>query len=94
MRKIKGLTHEIQELMKRDENAKGVQVKLEKLIQLYENAKTAQESVIVLLPKEEQESQSDWFKHVTKYNTDFMEDVKQRLFETGGLFLQKGHVTT
>lgn len=62
--------------MKNSGNLKDVKLNLEKLIQIYEYAETAHESVIVLLPLEEQTTQRDWFAHITKCNDDFMEDVR------------------
>lgn len=90
VKKIKGITHEIKELMKNDDNAKEVQTKLDKLIQFYENAKAAHESVLILLPKEEKETQIDWFKRVTKHSMNFTQDIEQWLLETGRI----KHVTT
>lgn len=93
VKKLKGLTREIKELMKRDANAKDVQWNLERLIQLFECAKTAHESVIVLLPEEDQETQNDWFARINKYHTGFVEDVKQWLFDNERHSMQTGHVT-
>lgn len=70
-----------------------MQFTLEILTHLYDNAKDTHESVIVLLPQKEQETQSDWFKHMTKCKTDFMEDASRWLPETGRPFPQTGHVT-
>ena len=94
VQKIKGRTQEIKHLMKNDENAKDVKLKLDKLIHQYENAKTAHESVIMLLSEDDLEIQNNWFQQITKHNNDFMEDVQQWLLETGRRpFLQTGHVT-
>lgn len=90
--KHKGLTREIKELMKKNENAKDVQWDLERLIQLFESAKAAHGSVVVLLPKEVQETQNEWFAGITKYHTGFVEDVKQWLFENERHSMQTSHV--
>lgn len=54
---------------------------LDKLIQLYKNAKAAHESSLVLLD-DEQETQNNWFKCVTKHSMDFILHIKQWLAQT------------
>lgn len=62
------------------------------MIRLFESAKAAHGSVVVLLPKEDHETQNEWFARITKYHAGFMDDVKQWLFENERHFAKTSHV--
>lgn len=77
--------------MRKKENAPQVQSQLENLIQLCEAATKLHDSVLPLLPEDEQERQKEWFTSIEKNSSAFKEDVKQWLTETEKSFYI-GHV--
>lgn len=81
--KTKGLTNIIKDLMQNDDNVPQVRSQLETLVQMVENTKLLHESLVPILPKEEQEKQNEWFSNVLKCNNGFMEDVRQWFSDTG-----------
>ena len=60
----------IKDLMQKEDNAVNVQSQLEILSALFKDAIRLHQSVISLLPEEEQEKQNVWFAIVQKYTWD------------------------
>ncbi|KAG1936405.1 hypothetical protein F2P79_018737 [Pimephales promelas] len=81
--KIKGLIQTIKDLMQKDDNAPQVQSHLEKMSQMVDETTVLHDSVIPMLPEEEQEKQKEWFVNVLKCYNGFMEDAKGWLSEIG-----------
>ena len=76
VKRHKRLAEEIKGLMESDVNARDVQCKLDLMLQLFENAKVCHDSVIILIPKAEQDIQNEWFDRITKNNNEFKDDVE------------------
>lgn len=77
MNLIKSSILTIKELMQRNENVSAVWVELESLLQVSEEAIKHHDSVIPLLPTDEQTKQNDWFSNVYKHSDVFIKDTKQ-----------------
>lgn len=86
--KVKGAIKVIKDLMQREDNAVNVQSQLEILSALFKDAIRLHQSVISLLPEEEQEKQNVWFASVQKYNVGFIDDVKKWLSDANGQISQ------
>lgn len=77
--KIKGVINALKDLMKNNNSTLHVQAQLDILMQMLEDAISLHESLMPLIPHEEQQKQNAWFKSIIKYNHGFIEDVKQWL---------------
>lgn len=75
MEKIKALIPALKGLMKRNENAKQLESHLKTLTQLFDSAMQLHETLIPLLPEEEQIVQDEWFSSIKKYSSTFKDDV-------------------
>lgn len=71
--KIKNVIASMKELMQNDENS------LETLKSLRDDVTLLHESVIPLLPAEEETKQNEWYSSVSRFNKGFIEDVDQWL---------------
>jgi hypothetical protein len=76
---IKNVIASIKELMQNDENSSKVCSLLETLKLLRDYVVLLHESVIPLLPVEEQIKQNEWYGSVFRFNKGFIEDVEQWL---------------
>ena len=76
MNKIKGVITALKDHMKNDTSALQVQAQLDFLMQMLEDAISLHESLMSLIPQEEQQKQNAWFTSINKYNQGFIEDVK------------------
>lgn len=74
---IKSSIPTIKELMQRNENISAVRSELESLVQVFDEAIKLHDSVIPLLPSDEQTKQKDWFSSVYKHSDAFIKDTKQ-----------------
>ena len=83
--KIKGVIAALKRLMENDDNASQVHNQLEVLMQLREDAMALHESLMPLIPQEEQHKQNEWITSINKYNQGFIVDVKQWLSENDRL---------
>lgn len=77
--KIKKVIASMKELMQNDENSSKVCSLLETLKLLRDDVTLLHESVIPLLPAEEQKRQNEWYGSVFRFNKGFIEDVEQWL---------------
>ncbi len=69
----------MKELMQNDENSSKVYPLLETLKSLRDDVTLLHESVIPLLPAEEETKQNEWYSSVSRFNKGFIEDVDQWL---------------
>lgn len=74
--KMKSVIGSLKELMNDDENESQVKLQLNELIHLFKNAIELHESLLPLMPTDEQDKQNVWFSSITKYNQAFIEDVQ------------------
>lgn len=72
---IKTLITYIKELMKDEKNISLVKEKLEVLMQFSDLSNALHESLMPLIPEEEQGKQNEWFSKVNKYKNGFIQDV-------------------
>ncbi len=77
MNVIKSSIPAIKELMQRNENVLAVRIELESLVHVFEEAIKHHDSVIPLLPSDEQTKQNDWFSSVYKHSDTLIKDAKQ-----------------
>lgn len=70
-------------LMKRKENAQQLEAHLQTFTQLFDSAVQLHESVIPLLPEDEQTVQSEWFSSIKTYSGTFKDDVMKWLDKYG-----------
>lgn len=77
--KIKNVIASMKELMQNDENSAKVYSLLETLKLLRDDSNVLHESVIPLLPAEEQIKQNEWYGSILRFNKGFIEDVEQWL---------------
>ena len=75
--KIEGLVKAIYDLMQNTDIAKNVQFNLHNVSALYDEASYFHDSVIPLLPPEEQERQNIWFSNIQKRKVDFIENANK-----------------
>ena len=80
--KVKKHIQSLKELMKDEQNALQVKAQLEVLLQLSENATALHQSLMCLIPPDEQRNQNEWFTSITGYNQGFVEDVEVWISET------------
>ena len=83
--KIKSVIAALKRLMENDDNATQVQNQLGVLVQLREDAMALHESLMPLIPQEEQHKQNEWITSINKYNQGFIMDVEQWLSESDRL---------
>ena len=74
----------IKELMKDEKNVSLVREQLDVLTQCSEISNTLHESLMPLIPEDEQERQNEWFSKVNKYKNGFIQDVDAWFFITRG----------
>ena len=74
--KIEAISKEIHVLMQSSDNAETIQSHLYNVSALYDEASQLHDSVIPLLPPEEQEKQNKWFSKVQKHKVDLIENLK------------------
>lgn len=77
--KIKNVIASMKEFMQNDENSAKVYSLLETLKLLRDDCNVLHESVIPLLPAEEQIKQNEWYGSILRFNKGFIEDVEQWL---------------
>lgn len=76
--KIKISVRMIKELMQTENNAPIIQSHLDGMSVLLEDASQLHNTVILMLPVDEQEKQNTWFLSVHTHSSGFMEDVTWR----------------
>ncbi|KAI2645663.1 Cold shock protein 1 [Labeo rohita] len=79
--KIKNLIGSMKDLMQNGENASKVYSLLKTLKLLRDDVTSLHESVIPLLPVEEQTKQNEWYGSVSRFNKGFIEDVEKWLLD-------------
>lgn len=78
-RKVDQIKHVIsstKELMKDEKNVSVVKSQLDTIVQLYENAAALHDSLLPLLPSDEQKRQNEWFSKVHKNKVGFVDDME------------------
>ncbi|XP_034530056.1 uncharacterized protein LOC117805434 [Notolabrus celidotus] len=91
---IKGVSKEIKGLMQNKDNATNIQSQLENLHVLFDDAGKLHDSVIPLLPQEEQEKQNVWFSSVHGHHHRFVDEVKEWLSDAQILTLRNTDIST
>ena len=84
IKKLKGLMSTTNDLMQNqnEQNVKTIQSQLENCHALFKDATRLHNTVVPMLPPEEQEKQNTWFTKVHEHNTSFIEKVTKWLSET------------
>uniref|UniRef100_A0AAZ1XPU5 CCHC-type domain-containing protein n=1 Tax=Oreochromis aureus TaxID=47969 RepID=A0AAZ1XPU5_OREAU len=91
--KIKKVIKVIKELKQSEDSVSTVQAQLENLSVLLNEATCLHETLLPLLPQEEQEKQTAWFISVRAHNTEFMEEIKRWLHDAKGNPQSKNQVS-
>lgn len=81
MNKIKNVIGSMKDLMQNDENVFKVYSLLETLKLLRNDATLLHDSVIPLLPVEEQIKKNEWYGSILRFNKGFIEDLEKCLLD-------------
>ena len=84
VKKIEAIGKEIHVLMQSSDNVETIQSHLHNVSALYDEASQLHDSVIPLLPPEEQEKQNAWFSKIQKHKVDLIENANKWLSDANG----------
>lgn len=81
---IKRLISSTRELTKDEKNVSLVKSQVDVIVQLLDNATALHDSLLLLIPSDEQKVQNEWFLKISKYKEGFLQDVEAWFKATSG----------